>query len=254
MDLDGLIGFVLVLVRVASILAFLPFLGEHAVPALVKVLLSLAVALVVWPASGVSVSAQQASPLSFTLWVLAEALYGVLLGFTARALFLVLQSGGEFMGRQMGLVLAEAAAPLDDSEAETLGTMCEVIGVLVFFLLGGHHVMLWTVRESFAQWRVGAFLSPDFIKSLSLGAAAQHLVMAFQLAAPLVVLAFLSSLVLAVLERLVPEMNVLMLAFPLRIGLALGALALLTPLIVQYAAALSRGMVRAMAEAAAGGG
>jgi len=252
MDLNGLLGFVLVLVRVGSLVAFLPFLGQRSVPVLVKVLVSFALAAVIYPVSGVAVPALSWPPGRFFLVGLAEMLYGAVLGFSAKSLFWAMRSAGQLMGRQMGMALATTADPTLESNTTLVATVCEVIGVMIFFAVDGHHLMVQAVHASFAQWPVGAFLSAEFLRRVSVFAAAAHLRLAFQLAAPLMALMFLVSLVMAVLARLVPEINILLLGFPVRIGVGLIGLTLLVPLIAQYGASLSRLMIGVLTGAAGG--
>ncbi|MHC4480814.1 MAG: flagellar biosynthetic protein FliR, partial [Planctomycetota bacterium] len=108
---------------------------------------------------------------------------------------------------------------------------------------GGHIHLLWAVHASFAQWPLGAFLSADFIKIISVAAVLRSFAMAFQLAAPLLLLAFMVSLTMAIMARLVPEMNILIVGFPLRIGVGLTGLTLMVPLLVRYSGDVSREMI-----------
>ena len=77
--------------------------------------------------------------------------------------------------------------------------------------------------------------------------------MAFQLAAPLLLLGFTVSLVMAIMARLVPEVNVLIVGFSLRIGVGFLGLTLFVPVLVNYAGEVARMMGRFMAGVVGGG-
>ncbi|KPK66185.1 MAG: hypothetical protein AMK73_00840 [Planctomycetes bacterium SM23_32] len=76
--------------------------------------------------------------------------------------------------------------------------------------------------------------------------------MAFQLASPLLLLTFMVSLTMAIMARLVPEMNILIVGFPVRIGVGLVGLTLFVPLLVRYSSEVSR-MVVTFISGVAGG-
>ncbi|MFO7956043.1 MAG: flagellar biosynthetic protein FliR [Candidatus Brocadiia bacterium] len=252
MTVEQLKLFLLVFVRVGFIFIFLPFLGEGKAPRALKGLIVLALSLAIFPAGRTYLPAGSWQPLRFFMYAGAEALLGALMGVTSRIVFSSIRIAGELIGRQMGMGLARIADPITGVEATPIGNFCELLGVLVFFAIDGHHWMLLALRRSFDQWPLGAFLAPDFIKEVSVTAASHAFLVALQLAAPLILLTFLISLIMAVMARLMPEVNVLILGFPLRIGAGLIGLALFVPLLVQCSGDVSRAMLRFMTGVAAG--
>jgi len=245
--------FVLVLVRVACIFAFLPFLGRGKAPQAIKAMVALVVAVALYPACAARLPVNSWQPLQYALFVVAEALFGMLIGLSAAFVFGGIRMGGELLGRQMGMALAITADPISGVQATPIGNFVEVVGVLVFFALSGHHVMLEAIRGSFEQWPLGAFLRPEFLRQVSVGAVARGMLLAFQLSAPLLVLTFLVSLIMALMARLVTEINVLVLSFPLRIGVGLIGLTLLVPVLVTFCGDVTREMGRCMTFVAGGG-
>ncbi len=145
------------------------------------------------------------------------------------------------------------ADPISGDQTTLVANFCDAVAVLVFFTLGAHRWMLWAIHDSLVQWPVGRFLSGEFIRDITVSAVAQSFSMAFQLAAPLLVLLFLIALIMAIMARLVPEVNVLILSFPLRVGTGLVGLTLLMPWVVAYAGDVSRTMIQYMSSYPAGG-
>jgi flagellar biosynthetic protein FliR len=251
--MDRIMAFVLVLVRVASIFTFLPIVGEGYAPQVVKALAAMVVSLVLLPVTAVTLPVNAWDPVQFFLYVGAEALFGALMGVCALFVFKALNMAGDLIGQQMGMALDFVADPITGEETSPVSTFCEVVGVMVFFCVGGHLWMLQALHDSFVQWPLGAFLSPEFIRHMTVTAAAQSLVMAFQLASPLLLLTFLVSLAMAVMARLVPEMNILIVGFPMKVGVGLIGLVVFIPVLVRYCGNLSRVMVEFMNGVAAGG-
>jgi len=262
MDLDRAMTFVLVLVRVASIMAFLPIIGEGNVPQAVKALASVVISLVLMPVAGAAQSlhgwdAAQSlhgwDAAQFFLYVGAEVLFGVLIGTASLLTFRALGTAGEMVGQQMGMALEFVADPLTGEETSPVSTFCEVVGVMVFFAVGGHLWMIQAIHDSLVQWPLGAFVAPDFAERVTLSAAARSMEMAFQIAAPMLLLSFLVSLTMAVMARLVPEMNILIVGFPLKVSVGLIGLVVFLPLLVQCCGDVARAMAALVGNVSAGG-
>lgn len=252
MSVEKLMAFVLVLVRVASILAFLPLLGQETVPQMIKALAAVVISLVLVTAGGSGIAVQGWQVEHFLLYVGAEVLFGALMGIGALMIFKALGTAGEMVGRQMGMALDFVTDPITGDEDSPVSTFCEVVGVMVFFAVGGHLWMIQALHESFVQWPLGAFVAPDFARRMTVAAATRSLVMAFQLAGPLLVLTFLVSVMMAAMARLVPEMNVLIVGFPIKVSVGLVGLVLFVPFLVRYAGDLSRVVAQFMTGVAAG--
>ncbi len=246
MDLDDLMGLVLVLVRVAGMMAFLPLLGEGNAPRVVKGLAALVISVALLPVVDVTLPLGVWQPVQFLLFVAAEVCFGAFTGFCALMIFKTMKMAGEVMGQQMGMAMAATADPVAGSRSTLVGTFCETVGTLTFLAVGGHRWMLRAVGESFVQWPLGAFLSTDFMLRVSAATVMRSFTMAIQLASPLLLLAFVISVSMAVVARLVPQMNLMIVAFPLRIGAGLFGLLVFLPVLVRYSGNVSQLVVRVM--------
>ncbi len=241
---DGM-KFVLVLVRVATMLAFVPFLGGKVVPGIIKTLTAVALAFTLYPfAAAVPAVHRWEQPLRVGLLIFSEVCFGAVMGFSARLIFKALRSAGEIIGHQMGMALARASDPVTGVETTVVANFCEALGVLVFFSVGGHRMFIRAIHKSLQEWPVGQLLSADFVREITVTAAAKSFTIAFQFAAPLVVAMFSVALIMAILARLVPEINVLIVGFPLRVGGGLVGFTLLLPRLIRSAGDLCRMMGR----------
>jgi len=251
-DIDILMTFVLVLVRVGSVLAFLPFLEGGMVPRMAKALLAMVIAVVLLPLGEAPSNPTSWQPIQFLMFAAAEVIFGGLMGLSALLVFKCMRNAGELVGHQMGMALSRVADPVSGVESSLIGTFCDTVGVLVFFCVNGHHWMLGALHQSLLQWPLGGFLAPDFLKRVTVAAAVANMGMAVQLAAPLLLVSFTVSLLMAVVARLVPEINVLIIGFPLRIGVGLVGLTIFIPVLVQYGVDVSRTMAYFMGGVAVG--
>jgi flagellar biosynthetic protein FliR len=231
MNTVDLISFFLVLVRTSAIVAFLPVLGSGMVPAVVKAMLALSVAMLLFPFAHGAVMPRGTA--DFILMIGAEVAFGAVLGFVARVVVRTLRTVGEIAGRQMGMALSQAADPMDGIQATVVGNFCDALGVLLLFVTGAHILLLRGIKQSFVACPVGALVSADFVRDRSVTAVSSAFGAALQISAPLLMVTFLISLVMALMARLVPEINILVVGLPLRVGIGLVLLMLLVPLLVE---------------------
>ena len=231
----------LVGLRVSSLVIFLPLLGGGLVPRTVKVLFAVGVTVAVFPFARSTVQAPSLDePVLWVLFAGGEVVLGAALGFAARLALQAMRFAGELLGRQMGMALARMSNPATGTKATVVGNFCHAFAVLTFFAVGGHRWFVRGVARSFRAWPAGSFPPLRLPAVLTTGAVRWSFAAAFQIAAPLLILTFAVTLVMALTARLVQEINVLILGFPMRIGMGLLGLLLFLPMLSRCAVEVSR--------------
>lgn len=254
MGIDYALRFTLVLVRVGAVFSFLPIVGDRNVPATVKVFIVLALGIALYPVVGVELPAVELATVPLLLMGVAEMLYGALIGLAAAVIFSSIRVSGEFLGRNIGMAMAIGVDPLSGARTTVVGNFCNAIGVLTFFAMNGHHLMIRALRESFDFWPLGQFFDPELGRQVAVAAVGQSFAIALQLAAPLLVMTFVMTLIMALMARLAPAINVMTFGFALRITIGLFGLALFAPVMVQYSAEVVRTMAWFIRGLTTGGG
>ena len=223
-------GFMFVLVRTAAILMTLPLIGTRIVPMRVRAALAFAIALVFAPMVAVDFEPDWLVPLKLAIGLGTELLIGVVLGFATRLLFAAVEIAGTVMGYQVGFGVAVQLDPVNQVETPVIGTFLVVLASLLYFAVDGHHLILMALGSSFV-------LIPPFSGHLhpSLLTDGTQLMqntflLGLKLATPLMVSTVLVYLVLGILGRVIPQMNVLFLGFPLTISIGLLVLGFGLPL------------------------
>jgi flagellar biosynthetic protein FliR len=221
----------LVVFRLGGLMIFGPVFGSPAVPVRVKVLLSFAIGLAVYPL--LAARGLVGPGLDLGLWTLAplvgsELLVGVVVGLLASLPLVSVQTGGLIMGQQMGLGFARFYNPGIDDEADLLGQVLFFLALAGFLLVGGHESMVLAILRSFEYLPLGAFHLDLDVVSLLAGLLLSVLELALRVAAPVLALVFLESVAMGFMAKTVPQLNILSLGFPLRIlaGIAIVALGL----------------------------
>jgi len=216
-DLDRIWLFGLLLARAGGLVAMAPFLGERLVPRKVRILLVGMLALVMIPL----VSAPPAAPSDLgglVSAVAAELLVGVAMGFLARLLVLGFSMAGEVVSYQMGFALAALMDPMQPNRQTVMGRWMWLAAMTLFLGLGGHHVLLRALGFTLDTLPPGSTVVTDGLVALLARASADTFLRGMQIAAPTVGILLLTSTALGILARSVPQMNVFIVGFPLKIA------------------------------------
>lgn len=235
----------LIMMRVAAFMAVCPIFSSESVPTIIRagmiVLLTIFFAMVIPPAA--------AGP---THWLAAvalmcqEAAIGLALGLACRMVYAAVQQGGEIAAQQMGMTDANVIDPVSGGESYAISSVLEMIFALLFLAAGGHRLLLGVVAGSFRSLPVAT--APD-LGSLAEGivsAGSMMLLMGLKLAAPMLAGFLIVAVLLCILARVLPEMNILMTSFPLRIGMGLFLAGVMVPSLETFMNELARWMQQSL--------
>lgn len=227
--------FLLILIRLNAMIVIAPFFSSGVIPFRIKALLSFVVSLVIFPvvaSKGYSVPANMGE---YFLLVIQEVSIGLYIGFLVTVIFSAFQLSGQYFAVQIGFGINEVLDPLAQVSIPLIGQLKNLIGLLVFLAINGHHFLLEAIYRSYE-------LAPIIsLKQSVVGGLLKYMVHSFsgmfiialKIAIPVIGAIFLISVSLGVLAKAAPQMNILMLGFPLKIIIAFGVLVLITPLVVR---------------------
>ena len=224
-----LIVFLLLTIRIGAIVLSLPLLNSRNIPAQLKVMLILMLSVALYPLVQTQqvVIPQRLGHLG--LIVVSEMLIGLTIGFVAQILFAGIQLGGEIISQQMGLNFATIFDPQNAHQVSLIAHFQDVLAMLLFLSGSAHHWFIFAMAESLQSIPLGALSASGAVLPVILTLLGKACVIAIQLAAPVSIALLLATLVLGVIARLVPQLNVFMLSFPATLGLGMVMLALALP-------------------------
>jgi len=212
-------AFGLVLVRVSFLLAFIPVFGTIG-PAPVRVAFALVLSLIFTPLVATRVTISE-NLWDFVLRLVPEALLGMSLGLFPRFIFAGVQLGGQLLGFQMGFGMANVLDPMTGIEAPVLSQMAYLIALLLFLVLDIHHYFFLAMGEGLKAFPPGSLkLSPQLFLFL-VREGDELFRLALRILAPVMAILLLVQIALGIVSRFVPQINVMIVSFPLTIGLGL---------------------------------
>jgi len=225
----------LLFARIIAVIEVAPLLSSSSVPQIAKVTLALMTALIVLPGVAESGYPIPENGLSFAFLVVGEAILGIIIGFFLVVIFTAFQVAGQFFSLQMGFGASEVYDPLAQIEIPLMGQYINLMAMFVFVSVGGFQKVFYTgILQSFRVARAYDFLTQrdyllDFMGSSIGGIFAQALVISL----PILGILMIESITMGLLAKAAPQMNLLMMGFPVSIGLAFLGILLITPYLIE---------------------
>jgi flagellar biosynthesis protein FliR len=240
-------GFFWILIRVGTLFFLLPIFGARNIPVMWKAGLSFVIAIVLTPV----VPAPQNLPVTaptIILGVISEVLMGFILAITIRMFFSATEMAGQFMSFQMGFSMAAAIDPQTGAQSNLLTQFLYIFTLLLFFAMDGHHMFIRIMANSFYSVPINNIsFKPDIAYEL-IKSGTTMFILGIKISAPILVALFLSNLCLGIIARTVPQVNILMVGFPvnLSIGFVLFCFILMNiyPLIFDMKNSIGKSLIR----------
>jgi len=216
-----LLGFMLVLTRISSFLVVLPVFGSKILPVQIRAAAAVLLSLFFCATVPLGIDSARISTLGAVVLLAGEAVYGLALGLIAALLFSVVQLSGSVIEQQMGLTMAEILDPLTDEEVGPLATLLEMFFLLLFLSANGHHLFLLVLSKSYSAFPAGTIPTLGLLVDGVIETGSVMFVAGLRLAAPLLAAFLLLIVALALLARLIPEMDIFFVGMPVQAALGL---------------------------------
>jgi len=236
--LPWLLSVALLTVRLTVAVALSPALSAYGVPAIVRIALTLILAALTFAYHGPVPAAADwvAEPGLLLIPVLAEVFIGALLGLGVHVVLAAFALAGRLLDVQTGFAIGSVFDPVTRTSSNVLGTLLSLLGVTLFFVSDAHLQLARLIAESIDVFPLGQLpaLHDPMQPLLASGAM---FTLGLALAAPVAIALLLTDLAVGVMSRNMPQVNVLVLAIPIKVvvGYAVLALSVLgwTPLVQQ---------------------
>ena len=233
-------------IRVLALFSAMPVLGQRSVP--VRVRVGLAFLIVVAAQASLPPMPQVAldSPLAFML-IVQNLLIGLTLGFAVRAVFAAVEFEGELIGLQMGLNYAGFFDPASGGQGTATARFFSTVVALLFIVINGHLLVIAAVVQSFHAFPV----APEpfaFLRALQPQTwGTEVFALGLWIALPLMAMILFVNLVLGIISRVAPQMNVFAIGFPVTLGVGLVGMLFTLPMMqAPFTMALERMLARFM--------
>jgi len=232
--IENLLAPVMILTRISAFFLVVPVFGWKSIPARIKVSITLLITLFFAFIIPVKLEDSQVTLLKAILLLSNEAIYGFALGLIVSLVFSAVRLGGRIVERQIGLAMAEILDPLTGERTQPLGSLMEMVFILLFLSVNGHHFLLLIISRSYDSFPAGSIPTIPILTTGIIQAGTTMFISGLKISAPVLAAFLVLMVVLAILARIVPEMNILFISLPLRVGLGLLMMTIFIPFINSF--------------------
>jgi flagellar biosynthesis protein FliR len=231
--IEPVLTFILVLMRVLFLFAFMPVYGDVFTPMRARILVAVAVAFVMAPLVEPGMARVPATMLEFVGLISAEALLGIAFGLTGRITLAAIQFAGAIIGKEIGFQAANIIDPAQSAQVPVVGQLLYLASLLVFLGVGGDGFFIGALARSFELSPPGmlSFSSVGLVGFFNVQATEMY-TLAVQLSLPIIAVIFVTNAGMGMLNKAVPQMHVFLESFPVKIMLGLFMLSILCDFMV----------------------
>ncbi|MEH0168615.1 flagellar biosynthetic protein FliR [Paucibacter sp. JuS9] len=220
-------------VRALALMSGMPIFSQRNVPMRVRIGLAVFISLAAQPSlPDMPVQSLDSPPLLMML-LMQQLLIGLSMGFAVRVVFAALEFAGEVIGLQMGLNFAGFFDPATGSQGTASARFFGSMVAFLFIAINGHLLLINALVQSFHAFPVGE--EPFHFLRVAQPQAwgAEIFRMGLWIALPLVTMLMFVNLVLGVISRVAPQLNVFSVGFPLTVSIGLIGMVATLPLMHQ---------------------
>ncbi|WP_207642571.1 flagellar biosynthetic protein FliR [Inediibacterium massiliense] len=224
----------LVFARVIGIFVVAPVFSHNNIPPHIKIGFSLIISLVIFPFVKVPQDFIIGSFYSLLFISFKELVTGLMIGFICYLFFSSIYLVGSIIDMQIGFSMAEVMNPQDDTQVPLMGNLFYIMAILIFLSINGHHTLIYALKYSFTSVPLNSLVIHESMIEKIIEIMRSTFVIAFKMSAPILVTIFISNVVLGVLARTMPQMNVFIVGMPMKIFIGLIMILLMLPLYVGF--------------------
>lgn len=162
-----------------------------------------------------------------------EIITGLVLGYLTNLVFICGKIAGNFMDIQVGFSMMSIFDPTTRSNETLIERILAFLSIVLFLVIDGHHILIKALIDSFNVVHIGKFALGDQSAMYALNAFTQFLIIGIKIAMPIVIVLIITDIVMGLVSRTVPQLNVMILGMPVKILLGFSIFMLILPEIVK---------------------
>ena len=236
--------FFLVFLRISAMVMTLPVFNSNSIPLLFKIGLAFATSMALFAILDLEPLPASGAILPFSIGVMGELMIGIIIGLSVRLIFAGIQLAGQLAGYQMGLAIANVMDPSSSEQFPILAQFNQLFAMLLLLVTNAHHLFLRALAESYRLVPPFGFHFSNSVMQQVVDLAGNMFVIAIQVGAPIIAALLLTSVAFGLVARTVPQMNVFIVAMPLKIAVGLLFIGFSLPYLSSFLNTMFRGLGR----------
>lgn len=205
---------ILILIRITAFIVVCPGFSFRGLPNILKIAIATSVSVMIYmitPEMDVTYDL-----LYFITFIIKETLFGLALGYVTNLIFSTMEIAGMLIDFQVGFSMASVFDPSMGTQASNYGRVYYWLSICIFFLLDMHHKVIEALIKSFEYVPITMVNFSGFSIEGIVNLFSNVFELALNLAAPIIVVMLVTDIVLGIISKTVPQIDVLMLGMPLK--------------------------------------
>lgn len=224
-------------IRILAMLSTAPLYDQKAIPMPARVGLAALLGLIMVPVLPPPPSLTDHAAVGV---IAQQIVIGVSIGFSIKVVFTAFQIAGDVMGLQMGLAFAQFVDPSKGNQSPILGTLLTTLASLAFLSLNGHLMLIDAILKSFEIVPIGARSTGVHFENIFMAGGILFM-LGLQIALPVISALLIGNIILGILAKASPQMNLMSIGFSITITMGVVVLSISTPQMVNtFSEALTR--------------
>ena len=213
--------FLLILVRIASFVYVCPFFGGRQTPNTVKIGFSMLLSIMLYGAAPFEAPAYN-TVIGFTVIVLKEVLAGFLIGYAVQICEQIAAFAGTVVDMQIGLSMVNMMDPSTSEQITITGSLYSQVLTMMLILTGMYQYILKALADTFVLIPINsAVINSDRLLASVVGFLRDYIVIGFRICLPIFIITFITNVILGVLAKVSPQMNMFAVGIQIKICIGL---------------------------------
>jgi flagellar biosynthetic protein FliR len=218
--------------RASGMIMTAPIFQSRNIPPPLKVILAFGLAMVVAPFIVGNIDFSQFTFGMTVFILLQELLTGLIMGFMINLTLYAVQIAGYYFDVEMGFGMINILDPTTGTQMPIMGQINYIVTLLVFLAINGHHTIISSFIQSYQVIKPGMFLIKKEAVGVFVMAFSNMFYFGFKIGIPIIATIFLSNVALGIIAKLIPQINVFIIGYPVKIILGLLMIIFFIPVFV----------------------
>lgn len=210
----------LIIARVSAFFVTLPLFSHRTIPATHRIAFAVILSWMMYYTMDVAPFEINGD---YIILIIKEVMVGLFIGLLAYIIMSAIQIAGGFIDFQMGFAIANVIDPQTGAQSPLIGQFLNTLALLLLLALNGHHLLLDGIFYSYQfipmDMTLLVFGQENYVEFIMKTFAGVFAV-AFQMSIPIVATLFLVDIALGITARTVPQLNIFVVGFPIKIGVS----------------------------------
>ena len=213
--------FFLILVRVTTFLFLFPIFNSRVFPMLVKAFLSLMITMLLYNSLKVNVDVFPVNTIETIIMFFSEFVVGLAIGLSVLIFFAGVQFAGQVIGFQMGFSMINVVDPQSGTNISLIEQFAYWVAIIMFLMFNGHHLLIYGLTKSFDIINVGSIVFKKVLVRTFIDMSFQIFITGIKIGAPAIAALFLVNVGFGIMGKFAPQMNIMLVTFPISITVGL---------------------------------